>query len=173
MDRIGIGYRRGEGAKQKTYIDANAMSIPALPQSTHGCARQRPFVVVRRAHVHLDVPPFGRLLQLDFSGLIRPARNKIQRFRCDGQDERRLGALGKGWGPARTGLIRRPVEAPDRFDDPAVFCPGNAHRPVATVLSSQRSTTHSFATGNSEKRAYDTATRHVNDGPSEREECKV
>jgi hypothetical protein len=46
------------------------MSIPALPQLTHGRTGQRPLVVVRHPYVHFDIAPIGRLLQLDFSTLI-------------------------------------------------------------------------------------------------------
>jgi len=127
-----------------TYIDANAMSIPALPQSTHGRACERPFVVVRHPHVHYDIRPrFVRLLQLDSSTLMRAPGDEIECIGRDGQNKRRLGALGETWRPTRSGLVRGPIETSNRFFDPAVFSPRNADRPTAEELSTEKQHTWS------------------------------
>ena len=112
MDQIGLVI---DGAHAKAQSkDVHKCQCYAYSRSSvvaHGRARQRPLVVVRHPHIHLDIAPCGRLLQLSLSTLIRPVRDEIQCFGCDGQDEQRL------------------VETPDRFVDPAVFRARNTRRP--------------------------------------------
>lgn len=120
------------------------MSIPALPQSAHGRACERSLVVVRHPHIYYDIRArFMRLLQLDFSALVRTSGDEIECIGCDGQNKRRLGALGEGWRPARSGLVRRPIEVSNRFFDPAVFSPRNADRSTVEELSTEKQNTRS------------------------------
>lgn len=132
---------------------------------------KRPLVVVRHTHVHPDIPLLGRLLHLDFSTLIHPARDEVQLLRRDGEHKRRLGAVGKVWCPVRTSVIRRPVETPNRFEDSAVLGPGNADGTMIQALRrKKKSETLVDAT---EERAYDTTSRHVDDGACESENGEV
>lgn len=122
--------RESYKAIKDTYIDTNTISVPTFLESTDGRTCKRPLVVVRHTHVHLDVPPFIRLFDLYFSILIRAPRDEIQLLRSDREDERRFGALREIGRPARTGLIGRPVERSDRFEDPAIFTPRNTILPM-------------------------------------------
>ena len=128
---------------KKTYIDPNPMSIPTLAQSTHGRTCERTRIVVRHPHVHPYIAPLlDRLLHLDFSTLIRPSGEEIQRLGANGKMKRRLSTLGIGGRPTRSTLIRRPIVPPNRLEDPPVFGSRHAGVPIVPLAHTNPISTH-------------------------------